>query len=172
MITLPGAPALIAHLGMQRIPHEGAWFAPTYRSAETVAGEAASPVTGEHRVCSAIYGVVTREDFSALHRLASDELWHFYGGDPLEMLLLHPDGRGESVVLGPDILAGQRPQFLVPRGVWQGTRPTGTGPEAYAFIGTTVAPGFEYSDYEPGDRAGLQARYPAWADAIGRLTRP
>jgi predicted cupin superfamily sugar epimerase len=172
MSALPGAPALIAHLRMQRIPHEGAWFVPTHRSAETIAGEAAAHVTGPHRAYSAIYGVVTRDDFSALHRLASDELWHFYGGDPLEMLLLYPDGRGETVVLGPDLLAGQHPQFLVPRGVWQGTRPRGTGPEAYAFFGATLAPGFEYSDYEPGDRADLQARYPAWADAIARLTRP
>ena len=74
-------------------------------------------------------------------------------------------------MLGPDFLGGQRPQFLVPRGVWQGSRPVGAGDDAYTFFGTTLTPGFEYSDYEPGYRDELQARYPGFAAQIVRLTR-
>jgi hypothetical protein len=167
----PTAQELIDHLKMQRIPHEGAWFAPTYRSDDPISGDAAAHVAGPHQAYSAIYALETKRDFSALHRLATDELWHFYGGGPLEMLLLYPDGHGETVVIGPDVLAGQRPQFLVPRGVWQGSRPIGSGDDAYAFFGTTLTPGFEYSDYEPGYRDELQARYPAFAAQIAGLTR-
>ena len=120
------AQQLIATLKMQLIPGEGAWFAPTYLSPETIGGEAAAHVAGSHHAYSAIYALETPKDFSALHRLATDEMWHFYGGVPIEMLLLFPDGHGESVVIGPDVLAGQKPQFLVPRGVWQGSRPAVT----------------------------------------------
>jgi len=169
--ALPGAQELIDHLKMERIPHEGAWFAPTYRSPDPIGGDAVSHLTGIHRAYSAIYGVATRKDFSALHRLAIDELWHYYGGDTLEMLLLHPDGRGETVVIGPDLLAGQHPQFLVPRGVWQGSCPIGDRDDAYTFFGATLTPGFEYSDYEPGYRNELQASYPAFAAKIASLTR-
>jgi uncharacterized protein len=169
--AVPDAQALIDHFKMQRIPHEGAWFAPTYRSTDAIEGEAASHVTGAHHAYSAIYALETKKDFSALHRLATDELWHYYGGGALEMLLLYPDGHGETVVIGPDFLAGQLPQFLVPRGVWQGSHPIGAGEGAYTFFGTTLTPGFEYSDYEPGYRDELQARYPAFADKIASLTR-
>jgi uncharacterized protein len=167
----PSAQELIDRLKMQRIPQEGCWFAVTYRSPDAIEGQAASHVTGPHHAYSAIYGLETKKDFSAMHRVATDELWHFYGGGPLEMLLLYPDGHGETVVIGADVLAGQRPQFLVPRGVWQGSRPIGPGDDAYSFFGTTLTPGFEYSDYEHGYRDELQARYPAFAGKIASLTR-
>jgi len=167
----PTAQQLIARLKMQRIPHEGAWFALTYSSPDQIEGPAAAHVTGQHRAYSAIYALETKTDFSALHRLATDEMWHFYGGSPLELLLLYPDGHGETVVFGPDVLAGQRPQFLIPRGVWQGSRPLGSGADAYTFFGTTLTPGFEYSDYEPGYRDELQSKYPAFAGKIAELTR-
>lgn len=162
---------LIDTLKMQLIPGEGCWFAPTYLGADGIDGEAASHVTGPHHAYSAIYALETREDFSALHRLVTDEMWHFYGGSPVEMLLLYPDGHGETVIIGPDVTAGQRPQFLIPRGVWQGSRPVGAADGAYSFFGTTLTPGFEYSDYEQGYRDELQARYPAFASKIAELTR-
>jgi predicted cupin superfamily sugar epimerase/mannose-6-phosphate isomerase-like protein (cupin superfamily) len=165
------AQQLIAALKMQLIPGEGAWFAPTYSSSETIEGPAASHVSGSHRAYSAIYALETPKDFSALHRLATDEMWHFYGGVPIEMLLLYPDGHGETVVIGADVLAGQKPQFLVPRGVWQGSRPLAVGETPYSFFGTTLTPGFEYSDYEQGYRDELTARYPAFAAQIAALTR-
>jgi len=167
----PTAQQLIDHLKMQLIPSEGAWFAPTYVSSEAIAGEAVSHVSGMHHAYSAIYALETRRDFSALHRLATDELWHFYGGSAIEMLLLYPDGHGETVVIGADVLGGQRPQFLVPRGVWQGSRPVGSNEGSYSFFGTTLTPGFEYSDYEQGYRDELQSLYPAFAQMIAAFTR-
>jgi predicted cupin superfamily sugar epimerase len=115
--------------------------------------------------------MVTHADFSALHRLAVDEIWSYSFGAPLDLLLLHPDGHGETVVLGPDVLYGQHPQFFVPRGVWQGSRPSGGYDEDYTFFCTTVVPGFDYSDYEPGNRSGLVAQYPSFAAQIASLTR-
>ncbi len=162
---------LIDRFKMERIPQEGAWFAPTYRSTEEVSVAGASRYTGRRVAYSAIYCVQTRDDFSGLHRLATDELWHFYDGQPIGLLLLHPDGRGERVVLGLNLAAGERPQFLVPRGVWQASRPVG-GDDAWTFFGNTLAPGFEYADFEIGYREELQAQFPDFAKPIAELTRP
>ena len=166
------AAKLIAHYKMEKIPVEGAWFALTYTSGERLAAEALPARYGAPRaVGGAIYALVTREDFSALHRLKTDEIWHFYSGDPIELLLLHPDGRDELVVLGADGLAGQHPQFTVPAGVWMGARPVKATAEAYGFFGTTMAPGFDYADFEPGYRDELQRAFPARKELIAELTR-
>jgi len=166
------AKRLIDHYKMEKIPVEGAWFHVTYGSADKIAAEALPPRYGSSRVAgTAIYALATREDFSAMHRLKTDEVWHFYAGDPLELLLLHPDGRGEVVVIGPDPLAGQHPQFTVPAGVWMGGRPVKTTPEAYTFFGCTMAPGFDYGDFEAAYRDELQRDFPKWYELIGQLTR-
>ena len=165
---------LIDRLGMQRIPHEGCWFALTYRSPLTLPAGALPARFGaaDRAVGSAIYALVTRRDFSAMHRLAQDETWHFYLGDPIELLLLpSDDGLGEVVVLGADLAAGQRPQFTVPAGVWMGARPLRDDPEAFSLFGCTLSPGFADRDYEPGERAALQTRHPAHAALIAALTR-
>jgi hypothetical protein len=165
------ARAIIDRFKMERIPQEGAWFAPSFRSDERVSIAGATRYAGPRAAYSAIYCLQTREDFSGLHRLATDELWHFYDGWPIELLLLHPDGRGELAVLGRDLDAGQRPQLLVPRDAWQASRPIG-GADAWTFFGNTLAPGFEYADFEIGYREELTARYPAFAQKIAELTRP
>lgn len=170
----PEVAMLVRELGLVPLPEEGGLFAETYRSSGIIPGGAVPGRHGTPRTCStAIYYLVTPARFSCLHQVASTEIFHFYRGDPVQMLRLHPDGRGETVVLGPDIAAGQRPQVVVPRGVWQGTRLLSSregGGGRYALLGCTVAPGFEYEDYEHGRRAELIARYPAWADEIARLT--
>lgn len=166
------AAKLIERLQMQRIPDEGAWFAATYRSDDVLPAGAISRYRSGPRVAgSAIYALITRDDFSALHRLQTDETWHYYSGDPLELLLLHPDGRAETVVLGPDVLNGQQPQYTVRRGVWQGARPLGSDRDAYTLFGCTLAPGFEYGDFEIGYRDELQRLYPKAAAQIDVLTR-
>ena len=173
-VAAPVGPAkqLIEHYKMEKIPVEGAWFHVTYGSTEKIAAEALPSRYGSPRsVGSAIYALVTREDFSAMHKLKTDELWHFHVGDPIELLLLHPDGRDEVVVLGVDVHAGQHPQFTVPAGVWMGARPVKATPEAYGFFGTTMAPGFDYADFEPGYRDELQKAYPARKALIAELTR-
>ena len=167
------AKRLIDHLGLQRIPDEGPWFVVTYGSTDVLPGTALPARYGgkAHAAGSAIYLVETREGFSALHRLKTDEVWHFYGGDPIEMLLLYPDGHGETVVIGPDVFAGQHPQFTVPRGVWQGSIPRDNGAEAYSFAGDQLSPAFDYGDFEIGYRDELQKAYPEFAAQIAKLTR-
>ncbi len=170
----PAGPAqrLIAGLGMEKIPVEGCWFKLTYTSADRIAGVALPGRYGAPRHAGgAIYALVTREDFSAMHKLKTDEIWHFYGGDPIDLLLLQPDGKSEVIVLGPDVLNSQHPQFTVPAGAWMGARPHAAGAEAYGFFGTTMAPGFDYADFEPGYRDELQKAYPAQSALIAELTR-
>lgn len=163
------AAAIIDALGLVPHPKEGGWFRETYRAAETFDAEALpGAYAGPRAVSTAIYYLLTPATFSALHRLASDEVFHFYAGDPVEQLRLHPGGRGEVVTIGNNVLAGQRPQVLVPRGVWQGARLAPGG--RYALLGCTVAPGFDYADYESGGRAALIAAYPEFAEPIATLT--
>jgi predicted cupin superfamily sugar epimerase len=103
-----------------------------------------------------------------LHRLKSEEVFHFYMGDPVEMLHLYPDGRAETVLLGPDLVNGQTPQVVVPAGVWQGARLAEGG--QVALLGCTVSPGFEFIDYEHGRRADLLEGWPAAAPLVEALT--
>lgn len=167
------AKQLIEHFQMSQVMHEGPWFAVGYVSPEHLSGlQLPERYRGRDRaVTSSILGVVTRRDFSALHRLQTDETWHFYSGDPLDMLLLYPDGHGEKVRLGSDVLKGERPQFTVPRDVWQGSISAGDRPDAYSFAANQLAPAFEYADFEIGYRDELQARYPNFAREIALLTR-
>jgi len=120
---------------------------------------------------TAIIALLTHESesFSDMHRLASDELWHFYLGDPIELLLLYPDGGDELVVLGNDVLAGQRLQFLVPAGVWMGAQIEQGG--EYGVFGNTMAPGFSEQDFEAGVEKDLVEQWPRRKELISRLTR-
>jgi hypothetical protein len=168
----PTAAALIKHFNMARIPQEGPWFVLTYNSSDVLArGALPERYDGPRAAGSAIIALVTRTDFSAMHRLKTDEMWHYYGGDPLEMLILHPNGSSEVVVLGADVLAGQKLQYVVPRGSWQGARPRGKGPDSYSIFGDTLAPAFEYGDFAMGYRDELQKAYPGEAALIEQLTR-
>jgi predicted cupin superfamily sugar epimerase len=161
--------AIIRELGLMPLPEEGGLYAETYRSGGVIPGGAVPGRQAGPRCCAtAIYYLITPERFSALHRVASTEIFHFYLGDPVNMLQLHPDGTGQTLTLGSDLLSGQRPQAVVRRGIWQGTRLAPGG--RFALLGCTVSPGFEYQDYEHGRRAELLAAYPAWAARIEELT--
>ncbi|GGZ24598.1 cupin domain-containing protein [Streptomyces poonensis] len=153
---------LVAHYGLEPIPREGGRFRQTWAGPERPDGRPEG---------TAIVALLTGEpdDFSALHRLPSDEIWHFYLGDPLELLLLAPDGSSRTAVLGPDVLGGQVVQCTVPAGTWMGARVVAGG--AWTLFGCTMAPGFTYGGYEHGDAAELTARYPAEADRIAGLCR-
>jgi len=122
---------------------------------------------GGKSASTAIWYLLTPDTCSALHRLPADEVYHFYLGDPVELLLLNPEG-GEVVTVGPDLRSGQRPQVVVPAGTWQGSALAAGG--AFALMGTTMAPGFDFSDYEAADRDVLSRAYPAFAERILRLT--
>jgi uncharacterized protein len=163
------AETIIARLGLQPHP-EGGFYRETYRSSEAIAAAALPPRYGTKRTLStAIYYLLTPDSFSSLHRLQSDELFHFHLGDAVTMLQLHGDGRGETITLGHDILAGQQLQVVVPGGVWQGMFLTGGG--HFALLSTTVSPGFDFADFEVGSREVLAVGYPRYAALIDRLTR-
>jgi len=157
-------------LKMVPLPIEGGYFAETYRSGLKIP-RSALPCSypGERSVATAIYYLLTPDTFSTLHRLRGDEIFHFYLGDPVEMLELRADGTGGTVILGQDIEAGQRLQLVVPAGVWQGARLAAGG--EFALLGTTVSPGFDYADYETGGRAELTGQYPGFRAKIEALTR-
>lgn len=166
------ATELINLLQLEPLPEEGGFFRRTYESAERVAAAALPPRYQDNMLLgTAIYALFTAKDFSAMHRLSTDEVYHFYYGDPLEMLLLYPDGSGESVLLGDDFAAGMRPQFVAPRDAWQGSTCTPNGPHGFSLIGTTMAPGYEQSSFELGERDELLRAYPDFAEAIKKLTR-
>jgi uncharacterized protein len=164
---------LIAHFQMQRIPQEGAWFSVTYTSEDVFDGAMLPPryAGRPHAAGGAIVVVVTPRDFSAMHRLKTDEVWHFYSGTPLELLLLYPDGSGRRVTLGTNVLGGELAQVVVPKGVWLGAAPISSTARSFSFVGTQMAPGFDSGDFEIGYRDELVRRYPAFAESIGRLTR-
>ncbi|MCI0432983.1 MAG: cupin domain-containing protein [Gemmatimonadetes bacterium] len=119
----------------------------------------------EHAPGTAIFYLHTTGTFSALHRLPGDEVFHFYLGDPVEMLMLFSDGRHERVVLGPDV-ERMSVQHVVPGGTWQGSRLIHGG--GYALLGTTMAPGFDFKDYDPGTRE-LVGQFPACAALVEAL---
>ena len=167
---MPTVEALRRILGLVPHPVEGGYFVETYRSADDIpAGGLPSRYGAPRAASTAIYYLLTPDTFSAMHRLASDEIFHFYLGDPVEMLQLRPDGSHQVVVIGPNLEAGQRPQVVVPRDIWQGARLIPGG--RYALLGTTVAPGFDYNDYETAPRPTLLATHPTAKDLILALTR-
>lgn len=166
------ARAIVDALGLVPLVKEGGMFRQSFEADEKVAASALPSRYGRDKSLStAIYYLLSAEadSFSALHRLPTDEVYHFYLGDPVEMLELHADGTSRRVILGSDLLAGQQVQHVVPRGVWQGSRVLPGG--RLALLGTTMAPGFDPLDYQGGVRAELVARYPERADLIRRLTR-
>ena len=163
------ADEIIALLKLKPHPKEGGFYSETYRADETIpAGVLPSRYSGPRSFSTCIYYLPTPGTFSAIHRLQSDEIFHFYLGDPVEMLRLFPDGRGKTVTIGFDLRAGMMPQVVVPRGVWQGSRLVAGG--KFALLGCTVAPGFDFADYEHGRRDRPDGRLPEFREKIVALT--
>lgn len=164
------AEEVIRLLQLTPLEMEGGFFRETYRSRWMIPGEhLPERMLGQRSIGTAIYYLITPESYSTLHRLPGSEIFHFYLGDPVKMLQLHPDGKTAMVTLGQDIAAGQEPQVVVRGNVWQGLRLVEGG--RWALLGTTMSPGFDYADYETGKREELAAQYPTAAEEIGRYTR-
>jgi uncharacterized protein len=166
------AEQIIEHLELEPLPVEGGQYRQSYVAADDIAAEALPERYGRAKsLCTAIYYLLTDQpdSFSALHRLPTDEIYHFYLGDPVEMLLLHPEGGSERVILGQDLRAGQHVQVVVPAGVWMGSRVLEGG--QFALMGTTMAPGYDDQDYEGGEAAELERQYPDLAELIRQLSR-
>jgi predicted cupin superfamily sugar epimerase len=163
------AQEVIARLQLVPLTIEGGYFRETYRAPLRFMPHALPPeYGGERNASTAIYYLLTPDTFSAIHRVKSDEVFHFYAGDAVEMLQLWPDGRSEIVLLHNDLAAGHLPQVVVPAGVWQGCRLVPGG--QWALMGCTVAPGFDYADFEAAPRTELLRDFPDHAALITALT--
>lgn len=155
---------VIQMLGLEPHPVEGGYFRRTYTSRGTLDLPRGTRAQG-----SAIYYLLEAGTFSEMHVLDSDEIFHFYLGDSVEMLQLLPDGRSALFILGPDLAAGQHVQLVVPAGTWQGTRLMGNG--TMALLGCTVTPGFDFADYRNATAEELIAKWPHEEGRIRARTR-
>jgi predicted cupin superfamily sugar epimerase len=160
----PDARALIDALGLAPHP-EGGFYRETFRSPLQLSS---LPHEGPRAASTAIYFLLPAGAFSAFHRVASDEAWHHYDGDPIELHVIDEHARHSVVRLGRDILGGERPQHIVPAGCWQAARPIG---DRFALTGCTVAPGFDFADFEMPTRDALIARFPQHRAIVEALTR-
>jgi predicted cupin superfamily sugar epimerase len=151
--------SLIAQYGLQPHP-EGGYYKETYRSSGS-----SSPAgfDGPRSFATAIYFLIPEGQVSHLHRIKSDEIWHFYAGGPLTIVEISPEGMLKTTTLGPDNF-----QYTVPAGVWFGSLPAEGS--TYSLVGCTVSPGFDFADFELAERATLLAEFPTAATWIKKLT--
>ena len=165
------AKTIIARLDLHPLPEEGGYYRETYRGDSALLPARAFGIESESSRCvsTGIFYLVVPESFSALHRVKSDEMFHFYSGDPAEMIQIAPDGTLQRFILGSNIMNGESPQVLVRRGHWQGLRLRAGG--KWALMGTTVAPGFEFEDFEVGHREEMLKQFPQFKNDIIRFTR-
>lgn len=163
----PTVEELIKQLELEKHP-EGGWYRETYRSAEVVQGNGLpARFAGDRSFCTAIYFLLQSGEFSALHRIKSDEMWHFYAGEPLTMHVITPSGDYYPLKLGSSISDGEVFQAVVPAGCWFGAEVSGDG---YSLVGCTVAPGFDFADFEMGAREQLLKEFPEQAEIVRHLT--
>jgi predicted cupin superfamily sugar epimerase len=158
------ADTLIRELELRPHP-EGGFFRETFRADEL---PFELPDRGVRSASTAIYFLLRSGDFSAFHRVRSDEVWHHYAGSALELHTLGPAEEHRTIVLGPGVERGERPQHVVRAGVLQAARLTGSG---FALCGCTVAPGFDFADFEMPTRASLFDLFPSAAATVHALTR-
>lgn len=159
-------------------PHpEGGYYRETYR-AGLVCSDLPEAFAGPRHASTAIYFLLEGEDFSAFHRIASDEMWHFYAGAPLAVEVIHPAGQRQTLLLGDDPEEGHVFQAVVPAGCWFASHLAYPNPAshaaeagAFALVACTVAPGFDFADFEMAQRSELIGQYPQHRTIIEQLTR-
>lgn len=156
---------IIQKLRLAPLPGEGGYYRETYKSPETIDGLCLPEAyTDAHALGTCIYYLITPESFSQLHKLPTEEIWHFYLGDAAEQIQISPQGEMNKIRLGNDLQSGCVPQVIVPRNTWQATKLLDGG--KFALFGTTMSPGFAFADYIPGHKIQLQEAYPAIKDEI------
>lgn len=155
----------------QLLPHpEGGWYKETYKSTEKITVNALPQrFSGERAFSTAIYFLLEQGNFSAFHRIKSDECWHFYAGDPLEVFVIFPVGQLQVITLGQDIKKGHLYQYVVPANCWFASRPAKNS--RFCFVGCTVSPGFDFTDFELASAETLAAEYPHHSTLITSLCR-
>ncbi len=168
---MPSAEDVIKAMGLVPLQEEGGYFRETYRSdyGANPASVFGLEAEGKRDLCTAIYYLIHQGSFSAIHRIKADEIFHFYAGDPVEMFQIDLDGNASYQTMGSDIFKGHEPQVIVPRNHWQALRLVEGG--SWALLGTTVAPGFEFEDFEVGLRAPMLKAFPQLEADIRRFTR-
>ena len=160
---------IIAALKLQPHP-EGGWYRETYRAGETLSADCLPErFAGPRCYATAIYFMLTSSTFSALHRIKSDEQWHFYAGSGLTVHVIHPDGYYEAIKLGQKLEQGETFQAVVPHGCWFGA--TVDVPDSFALVGCSVALGFDFADFELAENEDLCAQFPQHTALIQRLVR-
>ena len=163
------AQEIIKHLGLIPLPEEGGFYKETFRSQMYVSLDLNNDGTQVKRTAgTCIYYLITPDDYSALHRVKGEEIFHFYLGDPVEMFQIDDEGT-RKIIIGQNITEGEKLQVVVPSGMWQGTRLIPGG--EFALMGTTVFPGFEFSDFELADRKKLLTAHPELSQDIMRYSR-
>lgn len=157
----------VQYLNLQPHP-EGGYFAETYRSSGTIS-QTALPATfsGDRSFGTAIYFLLGPDDYSTFHRLKADEIWHFYAGGRLEISVIYPNGSLQTLTLGPDPSKGESFQLVVPAGTWFAARPVSG---QYSLVGCTMAPGFDFNDFELAIPDQLINDYPQHAGLIEQMT--
>lgn len=164
------AEEIIKMFDMKILPEEGGYYSETHRSDHILSASSLSEeYSSERSLSTAIYYMLTPDTKSLLHRLPTDEIYHFYLGDPVMMLNLYPDGSSRTLILGQDLKKGQFVQVKVPKGVWQGSYLIEGG--KFALMGTTMSPGFDFADNEIGHREDLTNLYPSQKKLIYKLTK-
>jgi predicted cupin superfamily sugar epimerase len=159
----------IETLGLEPLPEEGGWYREVYRAAESIPADGLPErFDGPRTFATSIYYLLPSDDFSAFHRIRQDETWHFYDGHPLTLHTLAPDGTHAQIRLGRDA-PDEQFQFTVPAGTYFAA--TVEAEDAYALVGCTVAPGFEFVDFEAPPRVDLLAQFPEHEAIVRRLTR-
>ena len=163
----PQTETFITHFNLQ--PHsEGGWYAETYRSAD-LTNQLPQGFTGQRNFSTAIYFLMPGNSFSAFHRIKSDELWHFYDGDMLEVFVIDKRGALQVIKLGRNTATGEVYQAVVRKGQWFASRCSVK--EGFSLVGCTVSPGFDFEDFEMANRIELIREYPQHAGFINALTR-
>lgn len=148
------------------IPHpEGGYYKETYRSDVEI--EVIQDIN-KRNISTGIYYLLDQNDYSSFHRIKSDEMWHFYAGDGLDIPVIHPNGVLETLRLGLDLDKGQLPQQVVPAGSWFAAE--NSNKSSFSLVGCTVAPGFDFNDFEMADPDSLLADYPQHNEFINRLS--
>jgi predicted cupin superfamily sugar epimerase len=147
---------------------EGGFYREIYRSEETLdCGCLDINITGQRNLSTAIYYLLTKGDFSAFHRIKSDEIWHFYAGDSLQLHIIYPDGKYETKIVGNTPFTDDEPFALVPKACWFAAKSLGE----YTLVGCTVAPGFAFEDFELAEGEVLIKKYPQLQGVITLFTR-
>ena len=156
---------------LKLIPHpEGGYYRETYRSSGTISENNLPPnIKGERNFSTAIYFLLTSENFSAFHRIKEDEIWHFYEGSPLEIHIISDNGNYSKAVLGLNLSEGETPQIIIPANNWFAANVIEGN--SYSLVGCTVSPGFDFNDFELADRKKLISQFPRHEEIINKFTK-